>query len=181
MFILVGGGAEKQWQEHPKWSVWAAMNDERSLPEDDDEKEKLRWLRSAEVVGAMAVTRYVDWVLKNLRRTALLIPYCLIVTSALMTAVPFPFRSLTSSALLAALLFSLGSVFLVTVQASRNEVLSRIGKTEPGKFTWDRSSLIGTLVFLALPILAFLGTEVPWVSKSLFNWTVDFLKILGGF
>lgn len=50
---------------------------------------------------------------------------------------------------------------VVLVQVDRNAVLSALSGTTPGRVTWNREFVIPLLVFVVVPILTFLGVQLP--------------------
>ena len=57
---------------------------------------------------------------------------------------------------------------MIAVQANRDEVLSRINKTTPNQFTFDRQFLL-TLVTYVVPLLGMLGVSYG-MSDVIRSW-----------
>lgn len=137
----------------------------------------LERLRQAEEVAAIEVVRYVDWVLRHLRRIALLLLFCLLFVTALLVAYPNPYRGLITLAFILLLVVALGAVMMVMGQLSQDEILSRVAGTTPGRISFNRASMLSAVVFVSLPILGLLGAEVPAVGTRLFAWVDPLLRL----
>jgi hypothetical protein len=119
---------------------------------------------------------YIEWVIHHLRILALFLLVSLLITTLLLSGYPFMPRQLVKLSFIVLLLVSVGAMLYVNTQMNRNEVLSRIAKTEPGKITWDARFVTNLVTFGALPILTLLTSELPGLRSALFSW-VEPLKI----
>lgn len=61
---------------------------------------------------------------------------------------------------------------------NRNDVLSRVAKSEPGKVTFDRHFLSRVVVYGLLPLLSLLASQFPEVRGVAFSWLEAILKTL---
>jgi hypothetical protein len=137
------------------------------------------WLRLAEDYVATHVVIYLCHVFTYLR---LFIGFVTIaILLVLLSVISYPFQPQRMLMLLAWSLMggvTAGSV-IVFVQLERDEVLSRISKTKPGKISWERSSFIShVVIYVALPLLGLIAAEFPSVGKVLFSWVGPALRIL---
>jgi hypothetical protein len=170
LLVLVRG----IWRDHPAL-VWSAGRPR----EDGDPREALEiWLRHAEDVVAVEVTRYLEWVLRHVRRIALLLLSLLLFTTALLEVLPFPFHAMMTTLFVVLTAVGVGTVVLMMVQLAQDDVLSRITGTEPGRINWNAASLISALVFVAVPVVALLATEVAPVGQAVFGWVGGLLRLL---
>jgi hypothetical protein len=138
------------------------------------------WLAAAEEYAAVQVVDYVEWVVAQLRVLALFLFAALVLTTALLSAYPYEPASLVKLVFFIILLASVGGLLRVSVEMSRDEVLSRVAKTEPGKVTWDRHFLMNGLIFGLVPIATLVSSEFPAVREFLFAWIYPLTRLLGG-
>jgi hypothetical protein len=102
----------------------------------------------------------------------------LLLATLLLSSYPYPPQSLLRLILLVVLGGTVGSLIFVLVQMNRDEVLSRIDRTEPGRVTWNFGFVMNLLTFGALPLLTLLSSEFPELRKFLFAWAEPILKML---
>lgn len=134
------------------------------------------WLRAAEEYAAVEVVEYVEWVLRHLRRLAGFLLLALLLTTAMLSSYPFNPQSRAKLALVFVLIGAVGSLVYVMAQMNRNEVLSRITKTDPGRITWNRGFIVNLLLFAVIPLLALVSSEFPEVRMLLFTWIEPLLR-----
>jgi len=136
------------------------------------------WLRAAEEYAGTRMVEYVEWVTRHLRELALFMLLSLLLATLLLSSYPYPPQSLLRLILLVVLGGTVGALIFVLVQMNRDEVLSRIDRTEPGRVTWNFSFVMNLLTFGALPLLTLLSSEFPELRKFLFAWAEPILKML---
>jgi hypothetical protein len=135
------------------------------------------WIKAAEEFLAVQIVDYIEWVIRHLRILALFLLLSLLITTLLLSGYPFTPRQLVKLSFIVLLLVTVGAILYVNAQMNRNEVLSRIAKTEPGKITWDAQFIVNLLTFGVLPILTLLGSEFPGLRSALFSW-LEPLKLI---
>ena len=128
------------------------------------------WLRGAEEYTATRMVEYVEWVMRHLRILALFMLLSLLLTTLLVSSYPYQPQSLLRLILLLVLVGSVGAFIAVLVQMNRNEVLSRIARTEPGQITWNATFILNLLTFGVVPLLTLLSSEFPGLRNALFAW-----------
>ncbi len=128
------------------------------------------WLRAAEEYSATRMVEYVEWVIRHLRILALFMLLSLLLTTLLVSSYPYQPQSLLRLILLLVLVGSVGAFVAVLVQMNRNEVLSRIARTEPGQITWNATFILNLLTFGVVPLLTLLSSEFPGLRNALFAW-----------
>ena len=136
------------------------------------------WVRAAEEYAGTRMVEYVEWVTRHLRELALFMLLSLLLATLLLSSYPYPPQSLLRLILLVVLGGTVGSLIFVLIQMNRDEVLSRIDRTEPGKVTWNLRFVMNLLTFGALPLLTLLSSEFPELRKFLFAWAEPILKLL---
>jgi len=67
---------------------------------------------------------------------------------------------------------------VVIVRLERNEILSRLSGTDPGRVNFNFKFISEIAVYVALPILALVATLVPEVSDHLAAWLDPLRRIL---
>jgi hypothetical protein len=135
-------------------------------------------LRAAETAAAVEVVRFIGWALGNLRRLTILLLGSILFTTATLVSFPMPVRGYVTVLFWLLMICSLGIVVMIAGNLSQDEVLSRINGTEPGRITWNRTSMLSVIVIVSLPILGLLAAEVPAVGRALFSWVDPLLRVL---
>lgn len=136
-----------------------------SLPEGDALRE---WIVAAEDFVAVEIIRYLSQFIIQLRNLliCLTLGSLLLVLSA--TVYPFPVQHL----LLLFLTVLAGGIaaFIMSflIQLNRDELISRITRSTPNRFTPDLTFMHGTAAYI-LPIVAGLMVQFPFVTETLRN------------
>lgn len=138
------------------------------------------WLRAAEEFAAVQVVDYVEWVLQQMRTLAMFLFVCLLLTTSLLSCYPYEPQSVVKGVFALILLGTVGALLYVMTDMNRNEVLSRIAKTDPGRVTWDRSFIVNAVLLGIVPLLALVSSEVPQLRTVLFFWITPLLRTLVG-
>lgn len=128
------------------------------------------WLRAAEEYTASRMVEYIEWVMRHLRVLMLFLLLSMVLTTMLITSYPYQPQSRLRLILLIVLVGVVGILVFVLVQMNRNEVLSRIAHTDPGRITWDMRFLLNVFTFGVVPLLALLSSEFPGLRSALFSW-----------
>ncbi len=137
---------------------------------------RTRALRSLEEYLACEVVLFVEGYLRNLRRLCFFLFASLLILVVVSAQYPYQPRSIVALASLLLLGATVVSVFWVMVRLSRNETLSRISRTEPGRVTWDTSFVLNVVTFGVVPLLAFASSEFPAVRTFLFSWAEPLVR-----
>lgn len=165
---------EPYWRTKPLSPDAPAAGKDAAAPQAESSVEKraldpaaAAWLRQAEEFITSHLVIYVAYVflhLRNLLSTFLVSALLLFVA---VTAYPFqPARILVFFltafiVLLAAL--AVGSF----LQMDRDEILSRVSRTQAGKVSWDFSLVLRVVVYGLLPILSVVASRIPEVQTGL--------------
>jgi hypothetical protein len=134
------------------------------------------WLRLAEEFVAVQVVDYLEWVLRQLRILAVFLLLALLLTTGLLSCYPFQPQTLIKLVFFFIVAGTIGTIVFVMSRLNRDEVLSRITKTEPGQITWNSTFILNLLVFGAVPLLTLISSEFPAVRDLLFSWFSPILK-----
>ncbi|HET7460798.1 MAG TPA: hypothetical protein VFJ82_06105 [Longimicrobium sp.] len=176
------------WAREPDSEVVSQIRDElKKGPSDASTVDLVRrsvptltrlWLRAAEEFAAVQVVDYIEWVLQQLRTLALFLFISLLLTTALLSSYPYQPQSLTKLVFLFVLLGTVGTLLYVMAALNRDDVLSAIAKTDPGRVTWDRSFVVNAVAVGIVPLLTLISTELP--DWHLLGWLDPLLRVFGG-
>jgi hypothetical protein len=136
------------------------------------------WLRLAEDLLAVQVVSYINRLFPHLRNALLFCTFGFI--AALLTFSTYPFQP-QRFLMMSVWLFILGTLpitLYVLVQMNRDDVLSRLGKSEPGRVTFDRRFMSQIVLYGVLPLLSLVATQFPGVRGVAFSWLESLLKTL---
>jgi len=136
------------------------------------------WLRLAEDFIAIQVVAYIHRLFPLLRNGMIFFTGALLLMLAAMVIYPFQPQHFLGLLLWALMLAGIALTVLVFVQMSRDETLSRIAKTEPGKVSFDRRFVSQLIVYGVLPLLSLLAAQFPEVRGFAFSWFETILKTL---
>lgn len=119
------------------------------------------WLRAAEEFAAVQVVDYIEWVLQQLRTLTLFLFVSLLLTIGLLASYPYQGQNLVTLVFLFVLIGTVGSVLYVMAALNRDDVLSLIAKTDPGRVNWDRSFIVNAFAIGVVPLLTLISSELP--------------------
>jgi hypothetical protein len=139
-------------------------------PEVDNPKLRT-WLGSAEDLIAMVMARQIAWLRASVQLTLSFIVVGLVMTFAVLTSYPFEPQEPMYAVLGVLTLITVGSIVVVAVHASRDEVLSRLNKSPTDRFSFDRH-FITTMITFVVPLLGLLGAfsySLSDLFRSLFE------------
>jgi len=124
------------------------------------------WVHAAEDFVALEILRYLSQFMAQLRNLL----YSVTIGSLLLllAATVYPFFPQSQILLILILLSATAAVAIITflVQLNRDELVSRITRTTPHRFTPDLAFLHGATVFV-LPIVAGLMVQFPFVTSTI--------------
>ena len=136
------------------------------------------WLRGAEEFVAVQAVEYFAWVLRHLRRLVLLLLFLLVVMMTLLSSYTFEPQSVVRSLFLALFIVVVVALLLMLIQMNRDEVLSRVTRTDPGRVNWSSEFLINIGAVILIPALSVL-TAFSSLRPGLLGW-IDFAMQLFG-
>ncbi|HEY7769978.1 hypothetical protein [Longimicrobium sp.] len=181
------------WKSEPTpeqvWTVSGALR-EMSLWEDGARPDtgimlrrsvpgRLRlWVRAAEEFAAVQVVDYIEWVLQHMRTLTWFLFLSLLLSTALISSYPFEPQRTAKLVLALVLVGTVGTLLYVMTDMNRDEVLSRIAKTDPGRVTWDGAYLANISLIAVVPVLTLISSEVPPLREFLFSWMDPVFRLL---
>ena len=136
------------------------------------------WLRLAEDFLAIQVVTYINRLFPHLRNGLLNVTIGFVLL--LLALIVYPFQPQRYLVLLSTVLLvmTVPTTMYVLAQMNRDEVLSRIAKSQPGKLTWDRAFISQIVIYGVLPLLSLIATQFPEVRGAAFSWLETALKTL---
>lgn len=135
-------------------------------------------MRTAEEFIAIESVRCIESILHDVRLLASFLLVTLLLSVALLSSYPFQPQGLIKLAFIALLVGTVVVLFVVMTQMSRDDVLSAITRTDPGKVSWDTTLVLNIALFGAIPLLALLSSEFPAVRTLLFSWAEPMVRSL---
>jgi hypothetical protein len=139
------------------------------------------WRRNAEEFMAGQVVYYISWAQDQLRRIAYFLLISLVISVALVSSYPFQPQSIVKALLAILIVVATGTIIYVTGQMNRDPVLSALSDTDPGVITWNRDFMLNVFLYVVVPILTLLSSEVPGIRSVVFSWAAPLVKSLAKF
>jgi hypothetical protein len=134
------------------------------------------WLRLAEDFIAMHVVSFISYVFVHLWNLLTFGTAALLCMLLAMTAYPFQPQWLLGHFLALVTLSLVIATVRILVKMNRNDLLSRIAKTEPNKTTFDWGLVSKLLLYGALPIVTLVSSLFPQMDW-LFSWVDGLLRV----
>jgi len=137
------------------------------------------WLLVAGECAAVYAVEYIEWVMHHLRSLAAFLVTALVLTNALLASYPFQPQSALKAVFLGVTVVTVGALVYALLQMNRNDVLSLITKTDPGRVNWTGPFVLKLALTILVPLGALLSTEFPFIREFLFSWVGPSLRALG--
>ncbi len=154
----------------------AKSGDSKTGGPDRDEALR-RWVREAEGLIALEVVMLAGQCsvhLKNITYYLAVAPILLLMSVG---SYPFQPQRFLQVCLWAILLAVVAGVVWVYVRMERDELLSRVSKTNPNKVQFDRTFLTHILAFI-IPLVGIALAQFPYVSDMLNQWLAPISGVL---
>lgn len=136
------------------------------------------WLRLAEDFISIQVASYVTRLFPHLRNTMLFVTVSILLVLGAIFTYPFQPQRFLLILVWVVILVTGPLTVLALLQMNRDEVLSRIAKSEPGKVTWDRHFISQIVIYGVLPLFSLIASQFPEVRGAAFSWLESLLKTL---
>ncbi|HXB55415.1 MAG TPA: hypothetical protein VN461_11565 [Vicinamibacteria bacterium] len=144
------------WTGHPNVMLATRDSDKPDPP--------LEWLSRGEEFLATLVALCVREVLAHLRNCLLFVMIGLFLILGVVSSFPFqPQRHLLGFPWVV-MLGVIGALVMVFVQIDRDEVISRISGTPPGRVSWDWTFVSSLLTYGLLPLATLFATQFPEIG-----------------
>ncbi len=160
----------------PDRSLDDAFGDEHpEQPPAEPASPRERWVRLAEGFVAVQVVLYLGQCFIRLRNLVWSVTVCASLLLLAGTSYPFHPERLMLGLLIALILAAVALTVTILVQLNRNELVSWITKTSPGKFTLD-SGFVGSFFTYVLPVVGLLVIQLSGAFRFLFEPVLRVLK-----
>ncbi|MEM8931041.1 MAG: hypothetical protein AAGE94_07690, partial [Acidobacteriota bacterium] len=136
------------------------------------------WLRAAEELVAIEVVGYIESVLKQLQRMLVFLLPTILATGALLGSYPFEPQGLMNTLFIVLVGCSVGAVLYSMVTLNRDEILSRLGRTDPHRFNFHGTFVLNLCVVVGVGLLALISTEYPAVWQMFLGWFRPLLEAI---
>lgn len=136
------------------------------------------WIRMAEDFVALRVATFISHVISQLRHLltfALVAGLLLVLSVSTYPLQPARFVTVFAWALV---LVVVTAALAVIVRMERNEILSRLGGSRPGRIDLNFGLLSQLFVYVALPLVAVLANIFPEARDLLFSWVGPLHQLL---
>lgn len=137
------------------------------------------WVRCAEEYFAVQSVAYIEGVFQQLRRLGLFLLVSLLLSTALLSSYPFYPKARVELVFLGLMVGAVTTVIAMMVQMNRDEVLSRISKSDPGRLNWDTTFVLNLVLFGILPLLSLFASEFPAIRGFLVGWLEPLARAMG--
>jgi hypothetical protein len=117
-------------------------------------------------------------VLQHLRVLALFLLIGVLLTTGLLSSYPFQPQSAIKLLFVFVLVAVVASILYVGTQMNRDDVISRVTRSDPGRVTWSANYVINLFLFGVLPILAYIGSDVGAIRNGLLSWLEPLARVL---
>jgi hypothetical protein len=138
------------------------------------------WQRALEEYVALHFVQYLQWVIGLMQRLSAFLVLTLVVSILLVGSHPAFGASLVQLVFFIALVGSITAMVYVLAQMNRDQVLSRINGTDPGRLTWNKGFILNVVTLGAVPTMAILTTAFPSLRGILSAWVQPLLRALAG-
>jgi hypothetical protein len=133
------------------------------------------WFRLAEEFIAIQVVTFINQVFVHLRALLTFITAGSLLMLLTITYYPFQPQRLITLFIWSCILSIVLASLIVFIQASRNEVVSRIGGTAANRVTFDRTFISMVVTYGVLPLLGLLIMQFPQMMRF-FSWIEPALR-----
>jgi hypothetical protein len=165
----------ERWLRPPLTAAPEAADRASAAPRGHQPREV--WLDRAEELIAIHVAQYVNYLFLHLWSLLSAATLALLLLLYAASAYPLQPQRLLNAFLFAVALIMVGWTLRVLVQINRNDLLSRIQKTEPNRTTFDRQFASQLLLYGVVPVLSLLAAQFPELSW-VFSWVEDVLRLV---
>ncbi len=136
------------------------------------------WVPEAEDYFTLRIAEYIQWASKQIRHLSVFLVASLVLAVLLYSTYPFYPQRLIRLVFFFIVAAASGSMLLVLVQMNRNEALSRLGNTTPGRVSWNVGFALKVVTVGVIPVLTLLSAEFPALRENLLRWADPLLKTL---
>lgn len=170
----------KLWQEDRRVLTLSPdkPNDHATYRAYNHGKRVNEWRTAAEQFVTGQMIYYVDWAQAQLRRISYFILVSLLLGIALVSSYPFQPQSVVRALLALVIALAMGAIIYVTSQMNRDPVLSTLSGTEAGVVNWNSDFILNIVLYVVVPVLTLLSSEIPIVRSVVFSWAEPLFRSL---
>jgi len=136
-----------------------------------------RWVEPVEEYIALQIALFIREPLRHLAHLLTFVIGGAFMILLAITSYPFEPRSVMTISMYGMILSLVAVSVISLIQAERDEVLSKIAKTNPHEINLDGRFIPALLTFGVLPLLGLIFTQVPGM-QSVFSWLEPILRAL---
>ncbi|HKI06720.1 MAG TPA: hypothetical protein VKK31_32380 [Thermoanaerobaculia bacterium] len=129
---------------------------------------------------ALRVAAWLRYVFAHMRSCLIGALACGLLCLVGVSAYAFQPKQFVTLAVWLALAAAVGLTLLVFLQMDRNDTLSRIGETTPGKVSFDLPFFSKLFTYVGIPALGLIATQFPEVGRLLGRLADQLLRVAGG-
>lgn len=129
---------------------------------------------------ALRVAAWLRYVFAHMRCCLIGALICGLLSLVGVTAYVFQPKQFVSLAISLALAVAVGLTLFVFLQMDRNDTLSRIGDTTPGKVSFDRAFWTKIFTYVGIPAFGLIASRFPEVGTLLGRLADQVLRVTGG-
>src|SRR5262249_46461897 len=119
------------------------------------------WLRAGAIFLASRIVDFLSHVFQHLQNLTVFIISALLLMLLAWTSYLFQPRSMILLFNWSVILSIVAVLLFIFIQMDRNELLSVLSGTIPGRLSWNRDLVFRLLIYSLLPILVLLGAQYP--------------------
>jgi len=136
------------------------------------------WMRGAEEWLAVQIVLYVEWVFQYIIRITRFVLLIVVLTTLLLSSYQFYPQDFFVKTFFA--IAGVCALALIVLMASidRDETVSAITNTTPGKLSWSTSFVANLLVIGGVPLITLLSASFPAIRGVLFAWVQPLLTAI---
>jgi len=124
----------------------------------------------AELFIAARVVDFLREIFPHFRNLMTATTIAILLTLLALSSYPFSMRDALLTIAWITVLSAVTGMFYVFFTMNRDQVLSMLAGTTPGKLTWNGTFVAQLMIYGLLPLLGLLGVQFPGQFGSLFSW-----------
>lgn len=136
------------------------------------------WMRLAEELVATHLTFTIGQLLRHFRHFTTMVTVGAFTLLLFVSSYAMQPKRVLLTFVWVVMLSSVGTGMYVYFKLERDEVLSRISKTDPGKITFSAELVTRVLTWGVLPILGVVAAQYPDLGRTAFGWLAPVTKLM---
>jgi hypothetical protein len=128
---------------------------------------------------AVRIVSYVRHCFLHMRSCLIAALVCGVCTLVAVSTYAFEPKQFVSLVLWLLLAGTVGVTIWIFMKMDRNEALSAIGGSEPGRVNFDRVFILNVLTYGVIPLLSIVATQFPDLGLQFLRWINPVLRVAG--